>query len=495
LLLAIGATVLDAACTVRTPPAAQDRTLRIGARATAEARRVLRSFLFAEGLLAVDWQGRPSARLATKWHWENDGLTLRVQLRPDVRFHDGTLVTAPAVVKILKQNVPKPQLIGFEAVKSIDAPDSGSLLIHLSRPDSFLTTALATTLVVDDDKPDVGTGPFRLVPQSENLEAVQNTSYYRGTPGIERVKLIQYPTSRATWVGLLKTEIDMALEINSSVEFLAGATKFQSFSSIQPFYIPLVFNFRNPILARPEVRRAISDAINRKEIVTQGMRGRGREADANDPVWPSHWAYNVLAPRPVYSPDGARQRLDAAGLPVRPAVPGQRASRFQLKCLFYNVDPQFERIGLLLQRQLAAVGIDLVLEGVTEKELVRRLGAGQFDSYLFQLTSGRDVSWAYRFWHSPKGALGPVMQNTGYNGADTALDLLRRTREDDEVPYRIAVGDLRQRFYDDVPAVILAWTQITRAVDARFDVGNPNDPEIFANLWRWQLASPRMASR
>jgi peptide/nickel transport system substrate-binding protein len=414
-----------------------------------------------------------------------------VHLRPDVYFHDGTPVSAAAVVKILKQRIGRPQSIGFEAVKSLDIAKDGSLVFRLSRPDGFLLSTLATTLMTDDDKPDVGTGPFRLVPEKANLAAVRNTSYYRGAPDIERVEVKPYTTARATWVGLLKNEVDMALEINKdSVEFVEG-TKFRIVYSIQPFYIPLVFNLRNPILARTEVRRAISDAINRDEIVSQGMRNRGKVAE--DPIWPFHWAYNDAARPHTLDPVGARERLDGAGLPVRPATAGRRASRFQLKCLFYNVDPQFERIGLLLQRQLAAVGIDLLLEGVNEKQLVTRLGSGDFDSYLFQLTSGRDVSWAYRFWHSPNGALGQVMQNTGYSGADAVLDRLREAHKEEDI--RVAVGDLRQRFFDDVPAVFLAWPQIMRAVDTRFDIGNPSDPEIFANLWRWHFASSQTASR
>ena len=477
----------------KTPAAAENRTLRIGARSTAEARNVLRSFLFAEALLALDWQGRPSARLATKWDWEDEGLTLRVHLRPDAHFHDGAQVNASAVVKILKQKIAKTQTIGFEAVNSVDTATDGSLVFRLSRPDGFLTSTLATTLIIDDDKPDVGTGPFRLVPETENLEGVRNASYYRGAPEIERVQVKSYPTARATWVGLMKNDVDLALEVNKdSVDFFEGAAKFRIVSSIQPFYIPLVFNLRNPILARKEVRRAISDAINRDEIVSKGMR-KGQVAD--DPVWPFHWAYNAAGRQHTPDPLAARERLDAAGLPVRPAAAGRRASRFQLKCLFYNVDPQFERIGLLLQRQLAAVGIDLILEGVNEKQLVTRLGTGDFDSYLFQLTSGRDVSWAYRFWHSPTGALGPVMQNTGYNGADAVLDRLRQARDDQPEDIRVAIGDLRQRFYDDVPAVFLAWPEITRAVDTRFDIGNPSDPEIFANLWRWHFAFSQIASR
>jgi peptide/nickel transport system substrate-binding protein len=286
--------------------------------------------------------------------------------------------------------------------------------------------------------------------------------------------------------------VDLALEVNrESVEFLQGAAKFTLNWSIQPFYIPLVFNVRNPILARVEVRRAIADAIDRDEILSQGMRQRGQVAD--DPVWPYHWAYNSAGPHHTFNPNAARVRLDAAGLPILPAAPGRRASRFQVKCLVYNGEPQFERIGLLLQRQLAAVGIDLVLELANYDTIVARLTDGQFESYLFQLTSGRDVSVTYRFWHSPTGALGQVMQNTGYTGADSVLDRLRQAREEDDI--RIGVGDLRQRFFDDVPAVFLAWMQTTRAVDASFDIGDPSDPEIFSNIWRWHRISAQVASR
>jgi hypothetical protein len=54
---------------------------------------------------------------------------------------------------------------------------------------------------------------------------------------------------------------------------------------------------------------------------------------------------------------------------------------------------------------------------------------------------------------------------------------------------------LRRRFYEDAPAAFLAWTQITRAVDARFDVGDRSDPDLFANLWRWRTVTREQAAR
>ena len=282
LAFAIGAASISWSCAAPAPASSEIPILRIGARGTDEAPGVIRSLLFAEGLMAIDGHGLPSPRLAESWKREPDGLTLRVLLRPGVRFHDDTPVTAEVVTAILRPRIRKSE--GFEAVKSIEARDTQTILFHLSRPDGFLPSVLGNTAIVDPKKPDVGTGPYRLVSQSPRLEAVRNTSYYQGTPGFERIKVIGYPTPRASWAGLMRGDVDLALEINKeSVEFMKGAARFDFHSSIQPYYIPLVFNLRHPILARPEVRRAIAEAINREEIVTQGMRNRGKPAD--DPIW------------------------------------------------------------------------------------------------------------------------------------------------------------------------------------------------------------------
>ena len=159
----------------------------------------------------------------------------------------------------------------------------------------------------------------------------------------------------------MRGEVEMALEINrESVEFLAGR------SQLPQLYVDSAV-LHSARLQRPKSRflpgrkcdARYAEAIDRDEIVKQGMRGRGHRC-ADDPIWPFHWASNPATQSPRYhNPERARVRLDARAFRCVRLTPGQRASRFQLKCMFYNVDPQFERIGLLLQRQLAAVGIDL----------------------------------------------------------------------------------------------------------------------------------------
>jgi ABC-type transport system substrate-binding protein len=473
-------------CTRRPPPSAGSQTLRLGAQETEESERVFSEMLSAEPLLVLDWHGRAVPRLASEWRWLDKGRALSVKLLPGVRFHDGTPVTSKTVATILRTNVTKRRAEGFRNLTAIETPDDLTLIFRLSRPDSFLVEAIAGTLILDKTNPGLRTGPFKLLPRTAGILAEKNTAYYRGMPGIDRVELTLYDTQRAVFAAMMRRAVDMVPEVNpESVEFLERASQFSTFAAIRPFYIPLVFNLRHPILKNVEVRRALVQAIDREEIVRQAMRGHAKIAD--DPIWPSHWAYNVGTKGYPYDPGAARSRLDAAGFPVRRSTtPDRMASRFQLNCLFYNKDFQFERIAVLLQRQLEEVGVDLVLTGVDQKTLTDRAHEGTFDTYVFQLSSGRSFDLIYGFWHS-----GGDFQSTGYSGANAALEELRNSYSDADV--RIAMANLRQRFFEDVPAAFLAWPETTRAVDVRFDIGDHADPEVFANLWRWRVGPEQKA--
>jgi ABC-type transport system substrate-binding protein len=491
--VALVAVLTLAGCSAQSSTLSSRSTLRIGARGVTEAPKVLRESLFAEPLIALDSQGHPVERLATKWQWENDGRALRVTLRPGVKFHDGGPLNSQVAATILRQQIAADETRDFESIAQIETPDEHVLVFRLSRPDAFLIETLASTLIIDTSKPEIGTGPFRIVKSTPSLEAEKYDKYYRGTPGIDHIRLLTFETQRAAWAAMMRGDVDMVQEVNrESVEFLQGASGIRLYTSLRPFYIPLVFNLRHPILKRVEVRRALAEAIDRDEILKEALRGQGQVAD--DPVWPSHWAYNAAAPRYTYNPAAARVRLDAAGLPVKPGVaPGAMASRFRIKCVFWSEDAQFERIALLLQRQLEEIGVDLALERADHPTLVRRAANGDFESYLYQMTSGRSFNYIYRFWHSAAAGTKVELQDSGYSGVDEILEGLRNARTIAEI--RAGVSDLRQRFYEDVPAAFLTWTKITRAVDVRYYVGERSDPEIWANLYRWRPAERQEAAR
>jgi peptide/nickel transport system substrate-binding protein len=436
--------------------------------------------LYAETLLSRGWDGRQSARLLTDWSWEDAGRTLKMHLKGNVLFHDGTPVSAAVVAQLLQPRTP-PEW-GFENVTEVTASGDRELTIRLSRPDLFLLNGLADRKVVHPSNPDIGTGPFVLLQRRPTVETRRFDRYHGGQSALSGVTITTYDRSRSVWSALMRDEIDAAHEVNlDSVEFMEKSSSVATFATVQPFYIALVLNLRHEALGVAEVRRAIVQTVDRQNILDRAMRGRGRLVDA--PIWPNHWAYEPHEQKWSYSPEAARLRLDRAGFHVRPASrAGEIKRRFKLRCLVFNEEPQYERIALMIQRQLLDVGIELEIELADLKTIAARAAKGSFDTYLMRLNAGRSMDFTYRAWRSN---LPPhlLMQDSGYTGADDALDQLRSSITESEI--RAAVQRLAARFYEDVPAVFISWLEVTRAVNTRFDVGETSEDPLF-NVRHWR---------
>jgi len=48
------------------------------------------------------------------------------------------------------------------------------------------------------------------------------------------------------------------------------------------------------------------------------------------------------------------------------------------------------------------------------------------------------------------------------------------------------VADLQRIFYEDPPAVFLAWPQVARAVSTRFLVPPERGRDVIGSLWQWR---------
>src|SRR5438270_681194 len=131
---AIGAVVLVAAGSVsacrrsnQSSAGSEPVTLRMGLSVgqTAAASNSLAGIrqlnLSVEGLVNVGEDGRLVPLLAKSWDYSPEGRALRVHLRPGVTFHDGSPVTAAAVVKVLQTALPDVMGPVFQDIERIAA--------------------------------------------------------------------------------------------------------------------------------------------------------------------------------------------------------------------------------------------------------------------------------------------------------------------------------------------------------------------------------------
>jgi peptide/nickel transport system substrate-binding protein len=467
----------------------QDRVLTIGfgvsGTALSQALPTLVDILSAEPLVSVGWNGRTVPKLAVDWSWDHDGRTLIVRLRSGVFFHDGTPLTASAVVPELQRYLKDS---GWDRVESIRADGDDRVVIELREPDAFLLAELSKAAIKTGTKREFGTGPFILKSREPELVFDSFSKYHLGAPAMSKAIVRKYDTQRASWAALLRGDVKVLWEISrDAVEFVETASRTQTFSFPRPYYLPIVFNLKHPILGRRLVRQAINEAIDRPTIVRTALNNRGQPADG--PVWPYHWSYNPSAKSYTFNPDAAQLRLDAAGLPVLSPGGGRMPRRFAFKCYFWSEDALFERVALVVQKQLFEIGVDVEMVPATMANLVTRMTSGDFDSMLLPMVSGRSLEWTYLFWRSVSADKKAIIRS-GYTAADSVLDRLRAANSDEET--RIAVADLQRIMYDDPPAAFLVRPETARAVDESVTVPiDERGRDILGNLWQWK---PRGAS-
>jgi peptide/nickel transport system substrate-binding protein len=474
----------------QSPPAKRasgPSTLRIGVASNAPNifRSFLSTFLF-DSLVGIGWDGRPMKRVISEWQLSDDQLELSLKLRPRLQFHDGTPIELPFFKTSLETLLRKPQPTGinvsFSSVVGVEIGKDDNVIIKLSRPEAFLLSDLANLSLTHPTKPDVGLGPYRLIERGEEktrLAAFDN--YYQGRPNIDFIEAEEFQEQRGSWAALMRGQIDAVHEITpGAMQFVEaeGQTRVHTFPFTRPYYFQLVFNVRHPILKNPAVRQALSYGVDRKAVIDSGFNGQGMVADG--PIWPYFWAYSTAPKTYTHNVEAATLRLDSAGLRIK-STPGHMPSRLRITCLTLAKDQRYEKIALVLQKQFYEIGVDMVIETLPGKELVTRLDSGDFDTVLIERTSGRSLTWTYATFHSS-------MSKRGYTAADSVLDVMRTTT--DEAKIRTAVSDLQQIFFDNPPAIFIAWPRVARVVSNKFVVPEEKGRDVMSSLWQWRPAEP-----
>ena len=479
-----------AACVESTRAEPRPVVLKAALATTAQGLSSFATSLATETLLATNADGRPSPRLFDSWVMSEDGLTFQFHVANGLQFHDGTQVDAATIRRALLKRIAADQFRS-DRIASIEAVSDAVLEIRLKKADGLLISGLGDVALGHPDHPQVGTGPFRIEsgPSVGTDGRTTDTpfvltafdGYRAGRPPIDRIVVTPYTTQRNAWAAMMRRDVDYLHEVTrDSVDFVEAESSVRVHSIPRPYYIALAFNVRHRVLANPEVRQALSRSIDRDAVVRLGLNGRG--TPGTGAFWPKHWAYSTAVPTYSYNPDAARLQLNAAGLP-RKSVSDGHPARFRFTCLTF-ADPRYERVALVVQRQLFEAGVDMQLEAVTFRELVTRMAAGRFDAILMEFASGRTLDYPYYWWRSSDR----VALRTGYTAADSALDKMREAYTDEAV--RAAVTDAQRIMFEDPPAVFLAWQQNLRAVTTQYDVPVDPDRDLMATIARWR---PRQA--
>jgi peptide/nickel transport system substrate-binding protein len=414
-------------------------------------------------------------------------------LRTDVRFHDGTLLTADDVVAtfdvIADPKNGSSALSAFGGVLSAGGTEKTGehqVRFHLDRPYADFPYLVSTytysaAILPRTYEPGtfadggVGTGPFVLREYVPNQHAkyVRNTRYWRpDLPYLESVTLRYYADYAAIVLALQSGEADVTLEARyQGSQALFDNPRIRMQREKSSAYRALHLRVDQAPLDSPLVRRAIALSLDRPALV-QGLYS-GRADIGNDhafaPVYPTH---PEGPPQRRQDHAAARRLLEEAGHPNGIAVP--------LTVEQFEDVPQY---GIFAKEMCRPAGIDLRLEIVSQAEYY---GSGENQPWL-RVPAGI-TDWASRGTASqtvgPAYRCGAVWNSSHWcderfeetmRSFDGELDLGRRRR---------MAADAARIQHEAVPAVIAYWIDDLRA--SRVDVGGLAEgprPDL-ARMWR-----------
>jgi peptide/nickel transport system substrate-binding protein len=427
-----------------------------------------------EGLIRLGPDGRPQPWLAKSWTVAHDKRSITVELRPETKFSDGSVINASSLVQSLKENVTAFLGPVSEDIGGIESSADGhKVTINFKQPSPFLLEALEVP-IKKPGAPGIGTGPFALAGTDSAPEIRANPFYYLGRPIIDRIVVTNYPTTRAAWAEMLRNNLDMLYEVSAdAAHSMEDSKTVSTFTFTRPYQYMVILNVRSPKLKAPEIRRALNVAIDREAVVRDGFDGHAIAAVGL--VSPQNWAFSGSVPVPTYQPEAA-------------AAVFRSAPKLVFNCL---VPTDYERVALVIQRQLAAVGVTMNVEATAPDRALQALGRPSFEAVLMDIVDGPSLLRPYEYWHTG-GSLN--LESISRPNYDSALDRVRHATSDDE--YRVGVAAFQKVTAEDPPAIYLAWGQRSRAISKRFDVPVEAGRDVLSTLRLWKpAAAAQTASR
>ena len=376
-----------------------------GAEDLAPAGDMPAKFLVFMPLVVENSRGELEGRLAEKWEHSPDYRTWTIRLRDGIKWHDGVPVTAHDM-KFTLDLLQHPDTLWYAPGSyTISVLDDRTYAITYQHPDSdessldgyvacwpkHLLEALDRKQIYTWDfwSHPVGCGPYRYVrtvPQTM-MEFEANPDYFRGPPKIERV-ILKFAgwNSVSSMPELLSGDVDAAVSLHHHRDVASASAdhRFRVYHQMGTEHLCIGFwwNARHPLFQDAVVRRALTLAINRRELIQ--LSNLPAETPVVDFLFTSRQLARGDFPQPLpYDPELASRLLDQAGW-LRRNGDGWRERRgqtFRFTVLVAGDWNEGNDAAVYIQDQLRRVGIRMDISDYPSAEAIwERVKAGEFEA-------------------------------------------------------------------------------------------------------------------
>ncbi|MEL6521244.1 MAG: ABC transporter substrate-binding protein [Pseudomonadota bacterium] len=408
-----------------------------------------------ETLMGIDYDLNLYPRLAESIE-QSAPTTWRVTLQDGVQFHDGTPLTAAAVVEAVSA-ISDADHAGYNEriaalldLAGMSTDGEKVVVFETNSPNAAFPWTLSEPGIAilgpeSEEFPINATGPyvFREAVPEQLYRAEANPAYRLGAPGLEEVRVVVSGDPATAALAFEAGEVDMVINYpEADFERIksTGALGFSAPTARLYFY---TVNAHSGPLANPLIRQAVSMAIDRQGIVDAALSGVGGEPAGT--VFPDGkgWAADIPV---TFDPAKAEELLAEAGAVKEGGRWMLDGAPLEIDIVTYSSRAALPPTAELTQAFLQAIGVTATVSIGEYGASSDAIAAGSADLFL--------QAWVT----TPQGDPGAVLETLLKSDGGSNVGLYANPEMDALLDKGRSTFDQAERkvIYDEVQAIIAA---------------------------------------
>ncbi len=413
--------------------------------------------------------GKMKPELASSWEFSEDLTSITYYLRKDIKWWDGEPVTAEDVLYTYeKMQDPKtnyPFIASLKYIKKAELVNKYTI--------KFTFTQVYANLLTDSDimpvpkhihekfgeefgkTKIVGNGPYKVKDWLPNagLTLIANENYYRGRPPLDEIVIKYYNNVEIMIADFEQGNIDIAFNLTP-----ADAKKFSNNKNINIIskpgnsYIYIGWNLENEFLRDKEIRKALTMAINRVQILNDVLLGMGQISLG--PLPQSSWGFNENISPIEFNLAKAKDILLNKGFEDRNRnkILDKNGKDITLTIITNVENPERVKILNFVANYLSQLGIKVNAQTMDVSSFILALINRKYDGFIMGWSVGDKIDPTL-YWHSDpnRGKFNFVnYRNTAVDSLIELGTIMLDRRKAKEI-----WGEFQKKVYEDQPYTFL----------------------------------------
>ncbi|MEE9255749.1 MAG: ABC transporter substrate-binding protein [bacterium] len=425
-------------------------------------------------------------------------------LRRGVRFHDGHEFDSGDVRftynSIMDPASLSPRVPDFEPIKRVETPDRFTVRVVYKRlySPAFGTWAMGilpehllnkkaleaearrrgrdpgkfTLRDSGFNRAPVGVGAFKFKEwkSDEFIRLVRNEDYWEGAPEYAEFIFRILPDALTQEVAFYAGTIDSYGAGAHQVQRLKKDPRFQVFSGLSFGFTYIGYNMRRKPFDDVRVRRALSMAVDRKQIHKYLLYGQAEDITGPFVKQSEHYNRAVL-PLP-YDPKGAERILTEAGWKKVNGKMSKDGKPLEFTLITNHGNDARKAIAQVVQNSWKRIGVNVRIDTVEWAVFLQKyINSLNFDAVILGWRLGLDPD-LYQIWHSSQ--TGPGQLNfVGFKNKE-ADDLIVKIRQEYDLKRQVGYARrLHEIIYRAQPYTFLYVAKWTALLDKKIIIVDP----------------------